>query len=153
MLIRRPSHIYLVSVANSTGAYAAGQQIGVPVEIKNAAEASGAAATLVSIIVLDPAKTDQPVDLFFFAKQPTGSGADKVAATITAADLPFLLGAVSVTSFKDLASVSAGMATSIGLKLKPLVGTTSVWMMAVARGTQNYAGTSNLNFQVGIDRD
>jgi hypothetical protein len=160
-LNRRPSDVKTAVIAATNLAYAAGQQIGVPVEIKNAVEDSGSSGTVESISILDPAKQDAAVDILFFSQQPS-TGADKAAWAPTAADLALLLGVVKVsatTPYADGAARSVGSIGNIGLKIKaekaaPAQSNTSIWVLVVSRGTPNYgASAPTLTIRVGIDRD
>lgn len=160
-LNRRPSEVKTVSIAATTGAYVAGQQVGVPVEIQNAVEDSGSTGTIESISIQDPAKQDAAMDLIFFDQAPS-AGADKVAWAPSAADLVKILGVVKVsatTPYSDGSALSVGSILNIGLKIKAWKAAanqsnSSVWVLAVARGTPNYgASAANLKLRIGINRD
>ena len=148
-----------LSIANKATAYATGQQIGLPVEIKNAAEDSSACSTLQSFVVLDPAKTNQPIDVVFFSQQPASNG-DGNAFNPSAADLANGLGSASVLAgnYSAFVSNSVGTAPNIRLKLKPAKTNraqtnTSVWAVVVSRGTPNYGAPNNLQIVLGLDKD
>lgn len=159
-LNRRPSDVKTVAIAATNLAYAAGQQIGVPVEIKNAAEDSGSSGTIQSISIQDPAKQDAVLDIIFFDQAPS-TGADKAAWAPTAADLAKILGVVKVVAanYSDGAAMSIGSVVNAGLKIKagkaaPSQSNSSVWVLVVSRGTPNYgASAAKLALRVGIDRD
>lgn len=160
MLLRRPSRVIVSNIANTTGAYATGQQVGAPVELKNAIEASGGTGTLLSVTVLDPVKSDQALDIYFFSAKPTAA-ADKAAAAFSAADLLNCLGTVTMptTAYKDLNVNSVATLANIKLKLQALKtgisnsAPTSVWAAVVARGTNTYTVAATLNIAFGIDSD
>lgn len=158
MLLRRPSRVIVANIANTTGSYSSGQQVGAAVQLKNAVEASGGTATLVSVAVLDPSKSDQPLDIYFFSAQPTPA-ADKAAAAFSAADLLNCLGTVTLSTYKDLSANSVATLTNIGLKLQALKtgvsnsAPTTVWACVVARGTNTYTVAATLNIAFGIDSD
>lgn len=159
-LNRRPSDVKTVAIAATNLAYAAGQQIGVPVEIKNAVEDSGSSATVQSVSIQDPAKQDAAVDVIFFSQAPS-AGADKAAWAPTAADLAKILGVVKIVAanYSDGAAMSIGSLVNAGLKVKagkaaPSQSNSSIWALIVSRGTPNYgASAANLALLVGIDRD
>jgi hypothetical protein len=148
-----------LGIANKAGAYAAGQQVGIPVEIKNAAEDSGACSTLQSFVVLDPAKQNQPLDVIFFSQKPASSG-DGVAFNPSASDLANCLGSASIlaANYSAFSANSVATAPNIRLKLKPSKASasqsnTSVWAVVVSRGTPAYGAANNLTIVLGLDKD
>lgn len=161
-LIRKPADIKTVVIAGATtGAYAAGQQVGLPVEVKNAVLESGGIGTLLSLSVLDPAKQDAALDIILFSQAPS-VGADKSNWAPTAADLTTILGVVKVsatTPYSDGTARSVGTITNLKLKLKATKvsqaqNNSSIWVLVVSRGTPNYgASAATLALQVGIDQD
>jgi hypothetical protein len=160
-LIRLPGDLKTVVISGAaTGAYASGDQIGVPVEIQNAVMDSGALAEVSSLTFHDVAKADQPVDVIFFSQQPS-TGTDNAAWAPTAADLALILGAVQIptTAYSDGAARSVASVSNIGLKIKAgkasiAQSSKSIWVLLVSRGTPNYGAAANtLSLLVGLRQD
>lgn len=161
-LNRKPASIIDAVIAGAaTGAYATGDQIGVPVELRNAVEDSGGSATVESISILDPAKQDAAVDAIFFSDQPS-VGTDNAPWAPTAADLALICGVVKIaatTPYSDGSARSVGTVGGVSVKVKAKNATsgqskTSLWVLLVSRGTPNYgAAAATLTLRVGIDKD
>ena len=160
-LNRFPADVKAIVVpGTASGAYASGDQIGTPFEIKSAVLDSGGIATVASVAILDVAKQDQAVDIVFFSQQPS-TGTDNSAWNPSAADLAMILGSAKIltTSYSDGSSRSVGTVGNIGLKVKPEKATasqsnTSVWGLLVSRGTPNYgASAPTLSVRIGLQQD
>ena len=143
-------------VADTAGAYASGDFIGDDKsKITGAVDGSGSTGIIQSIIVSDLAKQDAPLDIVFFDADPTGTTfTDQDALDIDDADLPKVLGVVSINAsdYADFADNSVAIKESIGLAFTA-VGTADIFFAVVSRGTPTYISASDLQVTVVILKD
>lgn len=152
----------------STPAYAAGDQLGAIMELTNvirqdrqsggmsAASATGEGySELAGITILDADKQDSIFDIWFFNTSPTVTSVDNGAFSMSDANQKLqCIGTVICTTsnggYSDAALNSTGEWSNINKILRvPQTASvpTSVFAIAIARGTPTYTTTTALQFQ------
>lgn len=147
MLFRINAVKKTVSPTLDTSAYASADTLFVTNTISGAVADVGGVSELVSLVVKDDANQKQAIDLLFFDEAPANSfGAANAAYALVDADLPKLLGRISVgTSDYVSSSTNSAEATirNLGLLLKAKASSTSLFVVGVCRsGTPTYAASS-----------
>lgn len=156
------TRVVAVTPVITAGAYNAGDQLGSIMAIPDVIRQDTQSIVnkigdneLVSVTILDKAKQDAEMDVWFFNQLPTLVSADHAAFNISDSELVAkCIGVVSLgVTYSD--SVSNSVTTSVTLNLPMQVpGTsatpTSVFAVAVNRGTPTYTSTSDLQFQFGF---
>lgn len=144
-----------------TSAYADGDQLGNEMIIDpGIPDASAFDAFFVqSISLIDKAKQNASIDLFFFDQSVTPA-ADNAAASFSDTDLAdCFLGGVSFMAtchYGSLADNSAATMTNVGLQLKMRTGATGnskIYVYAVSRGSPTYSSTTDLVFKFHLAAD
>lgn len=135
----------------STSIYASGDQIGGVMTISNAVRIDNQAllgqSQLVDVTILDSDKQSAAIDIWLFKSTPTLASSDNAAFSITAANMlsAGCLGYVSVgASYSAAAAVSCSSTTNLGKIVES--STTSIYAVAVVRGTPTYTTTTSLKF-------
>ena len=120
----------------------------------------GSVSILYSLTVIDKAKQNVELDLFFFDQLPTIASSDNAAFDLTDANMALsCVGVVNVPSsaYKNSSSNSCASVLNVGLAIK--CGSTDVtkagdlYVVAVTRGTPTYASTSDLVFKYVFAQD
>jgi hypothetical protein len=136
--------------------YSSGDVIGAPVEVPSAVAASGAAAFLRSLVVIDKTNQKSAIDLVFFSEAPSNSvGADNAAYALNDADAAKLLGRVSVAGADYISSGTTNAEATIRnveLMLQAAVKKSSIWVLVVSRGTPTYGAASDLIIKLGLEQ-
>ena len=113
-------------------------------------------AVLASVTVMDKAKQNAEIDIYLFKTSPTLVSSDNAAFDITDANLVAqCIGVITVgTNYASCANNSVSTDNNINVPVE-IAGPTSttVYAVAVVRGTPTYASTSDLvfNFTFYID--
>lgn len=147
------------TVSNAV-AYTAGDQLGgimtIPDVIRIDSQAGGngvplGQCELAEVTILDADKQDSIMDIWFFNASPTVTSVDNGAFSMSDANQKLqCIGQVTLTtsngSYSDAALNSTGTWTNINKVLQVSSGT-SVYAIAIARGTPTYTTTTALQFQ------
>ncbi len=144
--------IEVTPVMATAGAYADGDQIGLGNTISNAAFDTGGTVELESVTLIDKAKQNAALDLFFFDETPTLVNADNGAFDMTDANMADqCIGTLKIaaTDYCDAANSSVATVKNAGLFLKAAPATKNLFMVVVSNGTPTYANGS-LVFKLGI---
>lgn len=135
-------HVVEVTPTLDTSAYADSDRLGSIEEIACGNDI-GHPVTLMNLVVLD--KDDQGVafDILFFNESPTVASADNANISITDAELEKCVGIVSVTAddYADLLSAQVATKNNIGLGMKPVSGSGSLYALLVSRGAPTYTAS------------
>lgn len=134
--------------AIGTAAYTAGDAVGELMELPISRE-TGLPAFTVGITVIDLGAQEAALDVMFFDRSITDT-TDNDELDIADADLPYLLGIISVAatdyvSFKD--NSAAYVEAVVGLR--PNSGS-SVYVKLKTEGTPTYTSTSDLGLRVHL---
>jgi len=148
--------IPVVPVISTSPAYTAGDQIGgimiLPDVVRVDSNTGYAQAELHSVTILDGAKQDAAIDVWFFNQSPTVGSTDNSAFAMTPANLAAqCIGAVSIgTSYSDGVTISTSTdGKNIGMNLQSLTTAatpTNLYAVAVIRSAVTYNSTSALKF-------
>ena len=143
------------SPAVDTNAYASGDLIGSAViEFEGAVPGDGANSQTIggliqSVIITDLAKQSANIDVVFFDANPSNTTfTDNAAFDPADADLPNVIGVVSVTDWKAFNDSSMGQALQVALPFVLDSGNT-LYAALVSRGAPTY-GASDITVRVGI---
>lgn len=135
------------------GAYVSGDQIGAVNAVSGAADWSGGSVLLKSVTVLDAAKQDVALDLFFFSESPTLTSVDNGAFALADSEmLGKCLGKVSLaaTDYADAAASASATKTNVDLVLKAVARAQDIFCVLVSRGTPTYAN-GDLKIVLGLE--
>lgn len=112
------------------------------------------AAELASLVVLDAANQKSKVDLVFLNGIPANSfGADNAAYALNDADLPLVIGRLSIADTDYVSSGSTNAEATLrglGLILQAVQASRTLYCIAVSRGTPTYGSASDLSFKLGL---
>lgn len=160
MEIDGKSKVDTVTPVLSLTAYSAGDQMGVPMELKQLLDNPGDTIALQTISVLDKAKQKSAIDILFFDVLPVVASSDNAPLDISDAEMAAkYIGKVSIldTSFSDLANNSVGLINNIGLLIQGAGNSASlnfsIWCVLQCRGTPTYTSTSDLVLKIGAFQD
>lgn len=140
----------------SLAAYTDGDVIGGPIELGAAMRHTGSSGVLQTLVMTDQAEQDAGIEVFLFDDEPDGTYTDAAAFTLDAADLPKLLGTITVAAanWASFGGVARVKVDGIGLPVKAAKGGTSLWAILVASGsTPDYAATDDLRAVFGFLQD
>lgn len=149
----------IYSPVKSAGAYGIGDAIGARTPLLGVLRSGVCTGILQSLTVFDAAGQSPVVDFLLFSQDPASSTVtDNLPVAIDAANVPYLLGKVSVTA-DDYAQLPDGSTVAtlgnIGLVIRAPVstglGAGTVWVVAVSQGTPTFLGA--LQFGFGILQD
>jgi len=142
-----------VTGATYTTAYTLGT--GNPLAIKILRSQTGT-GILQSVCIQDLSKQDGAIDLVFFDSNPSATTfTNNAALDINDADLPKIIGSVSIesTDYSDFADSSSATKTGIGLVLKSYTAPyDTIWMAVVSRDAKTYVA-NELSISLGILQD
>lgn len=124
-------------------AYTSGDTLGdqSPIEITDVfrSDPNGNTAILQSITVQDLSKQSLPIDIIIFDSNPTNTTfTDNAALDIADADLPKVLGVVSVVATDYAAFNDSSVATKNNIGLTLQGNHTSIWIACVTRDAPTY---------------
>ncbi len=144
------------NLASFATPYSSGDVLGSVNKIPGAVDYKGATSLLLSLVVTDSINLKKDIDLVFFSKAPANTvGADNAAYALNDADLPYVLGRVSIVA-ADYVSSSTNNAEvtlkNLFLMLQAYVGTQDIYFVAVARAAATYTAASNLTFKFGLEQ-
>jgi hypothetical protein len=155
---KRPRKILSITPAAASFAtpYSSGDVIGGTNTITAAVLDPKGVSRLESVVVLDKANQKAALDLVFFNAAPAASfGADNAAYGLNDSDLDKCIGRISVAT-GDYASSGTNNAEAtlknIGLILDAIAGSTSVYMVVVARGAVTYGSATDLIIKLGLEQ-
>lgn len=136
------------TVGANTDAYTAGDLVGGKLTLADVFLVGPKEPYLLSITVQDLTKQNAALDFVFFDSDPTGTTfTNNAAFDVADADLPKILGYVSLTDYSSFNDNSVGSVNSIGLAVKPTG--TALYAAIVARGTPTY-GANELSVTFGF---
>lgn len=144
------------TIAVSLAAYSDGDVIGGAIELEKAMRHTGASGVLQTLLLTDPEEQDPGLEIFLFDSEPEGTYTDADAFTLDAADLPKLLGTITIASanWASFGGVARVKVDGIGLPVKAAKGTTSLWAVIVASGsTPDFAAADDLRAVFGFLQD
>jgi len=148
MIIKVPA----ATLVCSTAAYTAGDSIGPLLTLTHVWDFAGQAAILQSIVVQDLAAQNSAIDFIFFDANPSATTfTDNGALTVADADLPKIVGTVSLlaSDYVAFADSSAATVKTIALPVNPLSGS-SLYCALVARGTPTYPTGADVSLSFGF---
>lgn len=139
-----------VSLTLDTDAYADGDVLADTQEVASAVPAKGGRAIVESITVLDEDDQGQAFDLLFM-EDDTSIGTENAALNIADASARKILGLVSIASgdYADLINSQMAIKTNVGLVVKALSTSRSLYVAAVSRGTGTYTATG-IRIRIGL---
>lgn len=151
-------HTQVVTVTPTidTAIYSAGDLLGNLLTLAGAVRVAGGKGTIQSVVLVDKAKQDLPIDVIFFTTNLPGSTlTDNAAATIVSADLLNCIGVIKIlaSDYTDFANNSIATKASQGLPFSAAAGTTSIYVIMVARDAPDYVTSSDLQLKVKIYPD
>lgn len=154
VLVRNSAKVQRVSSGNTAATYAQGKVVGTAKLISGAAQSSKSPIILESLAITDADKQAMPIDIMFFSDKPASSFTDggTFASQMTAADLPLVLGRVSVAAADYSNSKWEATKLAIGLLLQPSKNK-DLYMLVVAQGAGTFTGTDNLQVNLGLLQD
>ena len=142
-----------VTASTYTTAYTLGTQNPISVELLRSQTGTG---VLQSISVQDLSKQNGALDIVFFDSNPTATTfTDNTALDIADADLPKVIGSVSITSsdYASFSDNSVATKVNIGLVLKSYSTTDNyIWIALVSRDAKTYVA-NELSVSLGILQD
>lgn len=150
------ARVVTFSPAITPAAYAAGDQVGVAVELPNALDASGDTGTILSCVVLDKNAQAKGLSVLLFNSQPTVASADNAAVNITDAEMAAkYLGRIVVEDADYSTTAASADATKIGIGLlvQAAAGTNSLWALVQMKSAATYASATDLVIKLGIVQD
>lgn len=112
-----------------------------------------------SVTILDGSKQDIAIDIWFFNVSPTITSTDNAAFAMTKANqFAQCIGAISVgTSYSDAAAVSTSTdGKNLGICMQVAGSSTtntSLYAIAIVRGTPTYGTTTSIQFQFSFYMD
>ncbi len=138
-------------------AYGAADVIGdkAPIEITNVFRdrLDGKTAILQSVIVQDLSAQSLDLDILIFDANPSASTfTDNAAVDVADADLPKLIGGVSIVAADYIALADSSVATKTNISLTVSSIHTSLWIVCVTRGTPTYVA-DELSLVLGFLQD
>lgn len=140
----------------STSIYASGDQLGGINTLANAMDMDKDTGNIMSITVIDKAKQNAAFDILFFSDLPTVASSDNAPLDISDAEMASkCLGIVKVlsTDYVDLAANSVNSKYVVGLFLRSVAGSNTLYCVCRAAGTPTYVSTSDLVIKIGIVQD
>lgn len=141
----------------STSIYAAGDQIGAPVELTNVFKHETDTVEIKTMTVVDKDKQDAEIDFLFFNQSPTMVSTDNVPADITDANLVAqCVGTTTIVAanYADLTNNSIGSLSIEPIQVKGAdinSRGTSLWVVGVVRTTPTYTSTSGMTWVFGVE--
>lgn len=144
-------------LTNFATPYTANDQVGGINTISEAFQLYNPKSVIQSVTVIDKAKQNAALELYFFDELPTVASSDNAAMDVSDAEMADkCLGFVEVpaANYKTLANNSVGVAISaMNLLLKAAQTSTTIsklYMVARTSGTPTYGSISDLVIKLGI---
>lgn len=135
----------------STGAYAAGDNIGGLMKFKGADLNGFDKGYIQSLILADNDVEDAIIDLIFYSSDPSGSTfTDNAAQTIVDADLKKIIGSVTVSAYVDFAANSVTTKTGLAMAFDK---TDAIYCSMVMRSTPTYTATTDITITLLVMED
>lgn len=142
------------ALASFATPYSSGDVLGALNTISGAVLSGKGACVVDSIVVLDDANQKSSVDLIFFDSAPVNTvGADNAAYALNDADLDKVLGRISVLNTDYVSSSTTNAEATLrnqGLLLEAAAGSTTLYILAVSRGTPTYGNAGSLRIKIGL---
>lgn len=136
------------TVGVNTDAYTAGDLVGGKLTLADVYPVGPQEPFLVSITVQDLTKQNAALDFVIFDSDPAATTfTNNAALDVADADLPKILGYVSLTDYSSFNDNSVGSVTNIGMSVKPTGS--ALYAAIVARGTPTY-GANELSVTFGF---
>jgi len=139
---------------STTPAYTAADALGsAAATLTNVFSAVGRGSKLRTVTVTDIGKQSAALDILLFHTNPANTTVtDNGALTVHATDLITLLGVVSIAAADYAVFVTNSVATkNVELNLMSNLST-SLWAIALTRGTPTYTGTSDLQIRMSFEQ-
>lgn len=160
MEIDGKSRVDTVTPVLSLVPYSDGDQMGVPIELKQLLDNPGDTIAIQTISVLDKAKQKAAFDILFFDTLPVVSSSDNAPLDISDAEMAAkYIGKASLAaaSYSDLVNNSVGLINNLGLLLQGAGNSASanfsVWCVFQCHGTPTYTSASDLVVKIGAFQD
>lgn len=145
-----------VQIGVSGAAYASGDVLGDTSPIKTElVRGNYGTGVLQTIIVKDLSAQSGAIDFVFFDSNPSSTTfTDNSALDIADADMPKVLGVVSVTAseYKTFVDSNVAVLNNIGLVLKNADGSPNIWVCPVSRDAKTYVA-DELSVSFGMLQD
>lgn len=152
-----------VPVTVTAAAYATGNLIGGKITLagatRNTTDGGGTnSAGLNHLRITDKANQKIPLDVVFFNADPANTTfTDHAAVALNVADLPKVVGHVSLvaTDYVSLAAATNAVATArnVGMAFSLAANATTLYACLIARGSGTYTSTSDIELLVGLWQD
>lgn len=137
--------IISVSPTVDTNIYASGDLVGGKLTLTDAALAGPTKVVLQAVEIVDLAKQSVALDVVLFGANPSATTfTDNAAFDIDDADLPKVLGVVSVTTWYAFNDNSVGQARGLSL---PVTSTGSLYAALVSRATPTFAAATDVTIR------
>lgn len=148
------SGVVAVTLSLDTSAYGAGELLADTQEVANAMRVAAGTGGIHSIVLND--KDDQGAELYLvFLSANVSLGTENQAPSITDANADSILGIVPVytSDWIDLGGCRIATLTNVGLVVKAVTGSTSIYIAAVnGAGTPTYTA-AGITMRLGLWRD
>lgn len=148
------SGVVAVTLSLDTSAYGAGELLADTQEVANAMRVAAGTGGIHSIVLND--KDDQGAELYLvFLSGNVSLGTENQAPSITDANADSILGIVPVytSDWVDLGGCRIATLTNVGLVVKAVTGSTSIYIAAVnGAGTPTYTA-AGITMRLGLWRD
>lgn len=140
-------------VVTASSAYASGNVLGALMTLASAVGFSGGTGVLDRVTAQCKSNQSAQIDVILFSANPTNSVfTNKAAVTVDPADWSKAIGVVHITDWTTIGTPSVGQAIGVGMDVYAQSGT-SLYAVAVTRGTPTFASTSDLNIEFEIAQD
>lgn len=147
------SSVVSLTFSLDTSAYASGDVLAETQELASAVRVNAGTGILYSIILNDKDDQGAALDLVFLSAN-TSLGTENSAVSISDSGADDILGIVSIaaTDWIDLGGTRVATKNNVGLTVKGVTGSTSIYVGAITRGTPTHTG-SGITARFGILRD
>lgn len=138
------ANLITITPTLDTNAYADGDVLFAPTEVKEAAQAAGGVTMLQSVTAIDASDQGAAFDLLFFNGASVSLGSLNAACSISDADALFHMGRVQILSsdYYDLGGCRVAGLNAIGRIMLPLPTSRSLYVAGISRGTGTYAASA-----------
>lgn len=140
------------TIDNAAAAYAAGDVVGTPRQIKNFSLDANGCALLNDVLINDIDDQKASLDLYFFDTVVT-PGADNAPFSLSDAESLTIVGKISILN-TDYVSVGTGQAQALlrglSLLMRTAVRHKDLWMVVVNRGSPTYATVNALQTKLSL---
>ena len=138
-------------VVDTAVAYSAGDALAAKIELQNAAEAGRGGGVISALSVGDLAKQGADIDFLFFDDALTSVPVANAAFDLADADAAKFIGMAQLTIDSLLVDNAVGFIQPAS-PIPFVAVATSLWMVAVCRGTPTYATAADVTVRVVIER-